>query len=148
MTKEKHFPKNISQWEFDYGLFTNLPIIIVARNFSLSSFKNIRELNILGSFKFKRGILPVMTKYVSQLENYKSYQGKMFLVNYTPRELTPCKMFHICRCAFQYSLKVSNDLWFSVVFRRHSQRAMTQNGWKEFICNTEIQEMFSQKNSS
>ena len=25
MTNEKHFPKPISQWEFDYGLFTNLP---------------------------------------------------------------------------------------------------------------------------
>ena len=30
MTNEKHFPKTISQWEFDYGLFTNLPRIIVA----------------------------------------------------------------------------------------------------------------------
>ena len=52
MTNENHFPKTISQWEFDYGLFTNLPTIIVARNFSLSSFK------------LKRGILPLLTKYV------------------------------------------------------------------------------------
>ena len=37
--KEKHFPKTISQYEFDCGLFTNLPTIIVACNFSPSSFK-------------------------------------------------------------------------------------------------------------
>ena len=43
----KTFPKTISQWEFDYGLFTNLPRIIVARDFSPSSFK------------LKRGILPL-----------------------------------------------------------------------------------------
>ena len=37
MTNEKHFPKTISQWEFDFGLFTNLPRIIVARDFSPNS---------------------------------------------------------------------------------------------------------------
>ena len=36
-----------SEKEFDYGLFTNLPRIIVTRDFSLSSFK------------LKRGILPL-----------------------------------------------------------------------------------------
>ena len=35
----KHFPKTINQWEFDYGLFTNLPRIIVARDFSPSLLK-------------------------------------------------------------------------------------------------------------
>ena len=39
MTNEKHFPKNLSQWEFDLGLFANLWRIIVAPDFSLSSFK-------------------------------------------------------------------------------------------------------------
>ena len=34
MTNEKHFPKTISQWESNYGLFTNLPRMIVARDFS------------------------------------------------------------------------------------------------------------------
>ena len=29
----------MSQWEFDYGLFTNLPRMIVACDFSPSSFK-------------------------------------------------------------------------------------------------------------
>ena len=37
MTNEKHFPKTINQWEFDYGLFTNLPRILVARDFSSNS---------------------------------------------------------------------------------------------------------------
>ena len=50
LTNERHFPKTISQYEFDYGLFTNLPRIIVACNFSPSSFK------------LKRGILPPSTK--------------------------------------------------------------------------------------
>ena len=36
-TNEKHFLKRISQWEFDYGLFTNLSRIIVACDFSASS---------------------------------------------------------------------------------------------------------------
>ena len=31
------FPETISQWEFDYDLFENLPRIIVACNFSLIS---------------------------------------------------------------------------------------------------------------
>ena len=35
---------------FDYDLFTNLPRIIIASNFPH------------GSFKFKRGILPLLTK--------------------------------------------------------------------------------------
>ena len=50
LTNERHFPKTISQYEFDYGLFTNLPRIIVACNFSPSSFK------------LKKGILPPSTK--------------------------------------------------------------------------------------
>ena len=48
----KHFPKTMSQWEFDYDLFTNL-LTIVTHNFST------------GSFKLKRGILPLLTKYTS-----------------------------------------------------------------------------------
>ena len=47
------FPKNICQSDFDFGFFTNLPRIIVARDFSPSSFK------------LKKGILPFLTKYVS-----------------------------------------------------------------------------------
>ena len=45
LTNEKQFWKTISQWKFDYGLFTNLPKIIFTCDFSQSSFK------------LKRGIL-------------------------------------------------------------------------------------------
>ena len=41
--------KTINQWKFDYGLFTNLPRIYVASDFSPSSFK------------LRRGILPLLT---------------------------------------------------------------------------------------
>ena len=51
LTNENHFPKTISQWKFDYGLFTNLLTIIVACDFSPSSLK------------LKRGILPLLTKW-------------------------------------------------------------------------------------
>ena len=40
LTKDERFPKTISQWEFDYGLFTKLLIIIVAREFSRTSFNS------------------------------------------------------------------------------------------------------------
>ena len=40
LTNEKHFPQTINQWEFDYGLFTNLPRIIVAFDFPPSSLKS------------------------------------------------------------------------------------------------------------
>ena len=30
-----------------------------------------------------------------------SYQAKIFLVNVTPKERAPCKIPHICRCAFK-----------------------------------------------
>ena len=48
----------------------------------------------------KSGILPLLTKYISGLENYLSYQDKFFFVNKTLKELTPCKISHICRCDF------------------------------------------------
>ena len=57
LTNEKHFPKTINQWEFDYGLFTNLPRI--------AKFTDFFPI----SFKLKRGILPLLTKLVSFLEN-------------------------------------------------------------------------------
>ena len=73
---------------FDYSLFTNLPRIVKFTDFSPSSFK------------LKRGILPLLTKYVSYLGNYLPYSAKIFLVNLTPKELAPCKISHICHCAF------------------------------------------------
>ena len=52
LTNEKRFLKTISQWQFDYGLFTNLLRIVVTCDFSPSSFK------------LKRDILPLFTKYI------------------------------------------------------------------------------------
>ena len=63
MTNEKHFPKNISQWEFDFGLFTNLPIIIVARDFSPS---------------FSLFLWLFLTKYVSNLKTTCHVKLKIF----------------------------------------------------------------------
>ena len=79
MTNEKHFLKTIRQWELDYGLFTNLPRIVKFTNFSPSSFK------------LKRGILPLLTKYVSQLGNYLSYQAKIFLWTWLLKNLLLAK---------------------------------------------------------
>ena len=56
----------ISQSEF-HGLFKNLPRIIVPHDFFPSSLK------------LRRGILPLLTKYVSLLENYLLYTLKFFL---------------------------------------------------------------------
>ena len=71
MKNEKHFPKTINQWEFDYGLPANLPRIIVARDFSPSSFK------------LKRGIL-LMRTYTLEISHicrctFKVYIDKQIL---------------------------------------------------------------------
>ena len=82
-------------------MFTNLPIIVKFTDFYPSSFK------------LKRGILLLLTKCVSQLENYLSYQAKIFLVNLTPKELIPCKISHICRCAFKnagFKIEIKTNL--------------------------------------
>ena len=107
MTNEKHFPKTISQLQFDYGLFTNLLRTVKFTNFPPSSFK------------LKRPILPLLTKYVSWLRNYLSYQAKNFLVNLTPKEFTPCKISHICHCTFNvlsFSFTFSFSFAFSFTF--------------------------------
>ena len=63
---ESIFQKLWAKESLIMALFTNLPRIIVARDFSPSSFK------------LKRGILPLFTKYVSEPENYLSNQTKYF----------------------------------------------------------------------
>ena len=45
------FAKTISQWEFDYGLFTNLLRIIVLHDFSPSSFTYLSWQNTYRNFK-------------------------------------------------------------------------------------------------
>ena len=39
LTNETHFSKTLRQWKFDYGMFTNIPRVIVVCDFSPSSFK-------------------------------------------------------------------------------------------------------------
>ena len=107
MTNEKQFPKTISQLQFDYGLFTNLLRTVKFTNFPPSSFK------------LKRPILPLLTKYVSWLRNYLPYQAKIFLVSLTPKEFTPCKISHICHCTFNvlsFSFTFSFSFAFSFTF--------------------------------
>ena len=64
----KTFSENyISQWEFDYGLFANLPRIIVSHDFSPSSLK------------FRRGILPLLTNTYPNLKTTCHIKLKFFL---------------------------------------------------------------------
>ena len=85
---EKYFLKTISQWEFDYGLFINLPRIVKFTDFSPS--------------------IQTKKRYPTSLDKIRiflflSYQAKIFLLNLTPTELAPCKISHICRCTFNIS---------------------------------------------
>ena len=50
LTNKKHFPKTISQYQFDNGLFEKLLRINFAKDFPTSSFK------------LKRGVLPPLAK--------------------------------------------------------------------------------------
>ena len=40
----------------------------------------------------------ILTRYPNNL----SYQGKIILMNLTPKELAPCKISYICHCAFKF----------------------------------------------
>ena len=37
MLNDKHYPETLGQSEFDYGLFTNLPKILLAGDFSIKN---------------------------------------------------------------------------------------------------------------
>ena len=67
LTNKKHFPKAISQWEFDYGPLTNLPRIIVVCDFSPSSLK------------LKRGILPPLIEKYPNLKTTRHINPNFFL---------------------------------------------------------------------
>ena len=45
-----------------------------------------------------------------------SYQGKIFLAKLTPKELAPCKLSHIFRCAFKFNFKFTEATFFHTVF--------------------------------
>ena len=90
MTNEKHFPKNVSQWEFDYGLFTNLPETIVHHYFSPSSFK------------LKRGILPPLKNAYPKMKT-TSHKLKSFLVTKLIENLLLAE-YVTSYCAFKSSI--------------------------------------------
>ena len=62
MTNKRHFPKTIRQWEFDYGLFTNLPRVSLTCDFSPSSFKLERLL-------VSTGLLDISTFVISKFNS-------------------------------------------------------------------------------
>ena len=62
------------------------PKLSANESFIMACLQIYRELLNLTTFspsslKLKRVILLLLTKYVSQLENYLSYQAKIFLLN-------------------------------------------------------------------
>ena len=67
VTNEKHLSKTISQWKFDYGLFTISSRIIAACDFAPSSFK------------LKSRILPLLTNTYPNLKSTCHTKLKFFL---------------------------------------------------------------------
>ena len=135
MTNKKHFPKTINQWDFDYGSFTSLPKIVKFTDFSPSSFE------------LKTAILPLLTKYISQLGNYLSYQAKIVLVNLTPKELTPCKISHFCRCAFKLVLSFALTGIIAAITLNFLNNAGTWQKWYSvFKCKKNINFALSLEN--
>ena len=90
MTNEKYFLKTISQWEFDYGLFTDLPRVIVTCSFSPSSFK------------LKRWILTSLDKICiySNLKSTCHIKLKCFLWTKLLENLLLANYLFIC-CSFK-----------------------------------------------
>ena len=83
----KTFSKTMSQWEFDYELFTNLPRIFVDCDFSQSSFK------------LRRGILP--------LDKIRILTWKLLVIsseNFSCElnSLRTYSLQDICRCALKW----------------------------------------------
>ena len=75
MTSEKHFPKTVSQLEFSFGLFTNLPIIIVARDFLrvYSNSKQVYYLPLQNSYPNLKSTCHIKLKFflwAKLLENF------------------------------------------------------------------------------
>ena len=100
--------KTLSHWEFDFVLFTNLPRIVVAHDFSPSSFKP------------KRSILPLMTKYVPWLANYLSHffwtklQENLLLEKYVKSVAAPLNKlnnYHL-NINFAFELEKNNKINF------------------------------------
>ena len=72
LTNEKHSPKTVSQWEFDYVLSTNLPRIIVACNFFSSLFRLKGGIQLSFVYKFTRNNCPVQL-FFQFIQTQKGY---------------------------------------------------------------------------
>ena len=83
MINEKHFPKPLNQWEFDYGLFTNLPRIIVACDFSSSSFKLKRGILLYWQNKYPnlKTTCHIMLKFFLWTKFLKSLHLAKYLIS-------------------------------------------------------------------
>ena len=124
MTNEKHFLKTISKWEFDYGLFTNLPRIV---NCLFSDFIQTQ----------KR--YPIFLDKIHSLTWKLFYQAKIFLVNLTPKELTPYKISQICQCTFKDTRR-QTDVKFWPLLSIRKFLVLTWIGpWVEFRNPTLLQ---------
>ena len=93
LTNEKHFPKTISQWEFNYGCFTNLPKIIVAFPLRSSKLKEVSYLSLENTYPKLKAACHINSELNSELNL---------------RELTPCKISYTCHC----DLKIKTSMTF------------------------------------
>ena len=141
MTNEKDFAKTVIQLEFDLGLFTKVPRIIVANDFSPSSFK------------LKRGILPDSLNKITILTwrlLVISSQNLFLLTNLF--ELTTCEISHIAVAAT--IIKRANNILSTgrsleaAINNLHKSRCKGGNGklgWITFF-ETQIKQYVSKRN--
>ena len=62
-----------------------------------------------------------------------SYQVIIFLANYTPRELTPCKISHICRCDFNGQRHVGVTIKLLLIYIKRTHNAISKQHIKVLI---------------
>ena len=118
------FPKTVSQWEFDYVLFKNLPRIIAACDFSPSSFK--LKIGILPPLKNKYPnlkitfhIKPKFFSWVKLLQNllltkYLMSVAAVLRNSYTPNETLFISVYLFNYYFVIYEIYSKLYLWFQV----------------------------------
>ena len=118
------FPKTVSQWEFDYVLFKNLPRIIAACDFSPSSFK--LKIGILPPSKNKYPNLkitfhtkPKFFSWVKLLQNllltkYLMSVAAVLRNSYTPNETLFISVYLFNYYFVIYEIYSKLYLWFQV----------------------------------
>ena len=118
------FPKTVSQWEFDYVLFKNLPRIIAACDFSPSSFR--LKIGILPPLKNKHPnlkitfhIKPKFFSWVKLLQNllltkYLMSVAAVLRNSYTPNETLFISVYVFNYYFVIYEIYSKLYLWFQV----------------------------------